>query len=167
METKTLSPRSPAMKATLRIAIALVLVLCAAWAGAAAYTQAEKPLTVRMPWKQAGLTERQAAAHLLNRFAFGPRPGEVDAVVKMGLDRWLERQLGADLPDDKVRDDLQVLPALSMTTAQILQNYPPAGMVLLQAKQAEVIPDDVKKGDLKNKENEDQREALKEKVTAF
>src|SRR3954453_206284 len=167
METKTLSPRSPAMKATLRIAIALVLVLCAAWAGAAAYTQAEKPLTVHMPWKQAGLTERQAAAHLLNRFAFGPRPGEVDAVVKMGLDRWLERQLGGNLPDDKVREDLQVLPALGMTTAQILQTYPPVGMVLQQAKQAGVIPDDVKKGDLKNKADEDQREALKAKVKAF
>jgi uncharacterized protein (DUF1800 family) len=155
------------MKATLRIATAAALVLCAAWAGAAAYTQEEKPLTVHMPWKQAGLTERQAAAHLLNRFAFGPRPGEVDAVVKMGLDRWLERQLGANLPDGKVRDDLQVLPALNMTTAQILQTYPPVGMVLLQAKAAGIIPEDVKKGDLKNKENEDQREALREKVKAF
>jgi uncharacterized protein (DUF1800 family) len=155
------------MKATLRIATAAALVLCAAWAGAAVDTQGEKPLTVHMPWKQAGLTERQAAAHLLNRFAFGPRPGEVDAAVKMGLDRWLERQLGANLPDDKVRDDLQVLPALNMTTAQILQTYPPAGMVLQQAKQAGIIPDDVKKGDLKNKAGEEQREALKEKVKAF
>ncbi len=155
------------MKATLRIATAAALVLCAAWAGAAANRQDEKPLTVHMPWKQAGLTERQAAAHLLNRFAFGPRPGEVDAVVKMGLDRWLERQLGGDLPDGKVQEDLQTLPALGMTTAQILQTYPTVGMVLLQAKAAGVLPDDVKKGDLKNKENEDQREALKEKVKAF
>ncbi|MFL6259376.1 MAG: DUF1800 domain-containing protein [Thermoanaerobaculia bacterium] len=155
------------MKATLRIAAAAALVLCAAWAAAAVDTQGEKPLALHMPWKQSGLTERQAAAHLLNRFAFGPRPGEVDAAVKMGLDRWLERQLGANLPDDKVRDDLQILPALNMTTAQILQTYPPVGMILQQAKQAGVIPDDVKKGDLKNKENEDQREALKTKVKAF
>ncbi|HEY3568481.1 MAG TPA: DUF1800 domain-containing protein [Thermoanaerobaculia bacterium] len=155
------------MKVTLRIAIATVLVLCAAWAGAAAYTQTEKSLTVHMPWKQAGLTERQAAAHLLNRFAFGPRPGEVDAVVKMGLDRWLERQLGANLPDDKVRDDLQILPALAMSTDQILQTYPPVGMVLRQAKEAGIIPDDIKPGDLKKKADEGQREDLKEKVKAF
>jgi uncharacterized protein (DUF1800 family) len=155
------------MKATFRIATAAALVLCAAWAGAAVDTRGENPLTVHMPWKQAGLTERQAAAHLLNRFAFGPRPGEVDAVVKMGLDRWLERQLGADLPDGKVRDDLQILPALNMTTAQILQTYPPVGMVLQQAKQAGIIPDDIKPGDLKKKANEDQREDLKEKVKAF
>src|SRR3954466_14626067 len=104
METHTLT-RSPAMKATLRIAIAMGLVLCAAWAGAAAYTQAEKPLTVHMPWKQAGLTERQAAAHLLNRFAFGPRPGEVDAVVKMGLDHWLGGQPGGTPPAHKGGDE--------------------------------------------------------------
>src|SRR3954463_10966730 len=161
METHTLT-RSPAMKATPRIAIAAVLVLCAAWAGAAAYTQAEKPLTVHMPWKQAGLSEKQAAAHLLNRFAFGPRPGEVDAVVKMGLDRWLERQLGADLPDGKVQEDLRALPALGMSTAEIFKTYPPVGLVLTQAREAGVIPDDVKKGDLKKKENEGKRSALKE-----
>src|SRR3954471_20195939 len=85
----------------------------------------------------------------------------------MGLDRWLERHLGGNLPDDKVRADLQVLPALGMTTAQILQTYPPVGMVLQQAKQAGVIPDDIKPGDLKNKADADQREALKAKVKAF
>jgi uncharacterized protein (DUF1800 family) len=154
------------MKATLKIATAAALVLCAAWATAAVPTP-ETPLSVHMPWKQAGLTERQAAAHLLNRFAFGPRPGEVDAVVKMGLDRWLERQLAADLPDGKVRDDLRALPALNMTTAQVLQTYPPAGMVLQEAKQAGIIPDDVQKGDLRNKESADPREGLKEKVKAF
>ena len=120
-----------------------------------------------MPWKQAGLTEKQAAAHLLNRFAFGPRPGEVDAVVKMGLDRWLERQLGANLPDGKVQEDLRALPALGMSTAQIFKTYPPVGLVLTQAKEAGVIPDDVRKGDLKKKEDETQRSAIKEKVTAF
>src|SRR5215218_10947104 len=87
----------------------------------------ERQPSIRMPWKEAGLTERQAAAHLLNRFAFGPRPGEVEAVVKMGLDRWLERQLGADLPDGKVQEDLRALPALGMSTAEIFKTYPPVG----------------------------------------
>jgi uncharacterized protein (DUF1800 family) len=146
--------------------IAASVAVCAVWAGVA-QGEPEKPLAVHMPWKQAGLTEKQAAAHLLNRFAFGPRSGEVDAVVKMGLDRWLERQLGADLPDGKVQEDLRALPALGMSTAQILDTYPPVGLVLVQAKQAGIIPDDVRKGDLKKKENEAQRSALKEKVVAF
>jgi len=145
----------------------------AAWVGVAA-SDTERA-GVHMPWKQAGLTERQAASHLLNRFAFGPRPGEVDAVVKMGLDRWFERQLGADLPDAKALDDLRDLPALTMSTAQILKTYPPAGVVLAQAKQAGILPDDTKRGDLNLKKNagngtadEDaDRKALKDKLTAF
>jgi uncharacterized protein (DUF1800 family) len=148
------------------VLIAAVAAVCAVWAGVA-HGEPETPLALHMPWKQAGLTEKQAAAHLLNRFAFGPRPGEVDAVVKMGLDRWLERQLAGGLPDGKVQEDLRALPALGMSTAQIFKTYPPVGIILVQAKQAGVIPDDVKKGDLKKKENEEQRSALKEKVMAF
>jgi uncharacterized protein (DUF1800 family) len=154
------------MKSTLSAVLIAASAVGAVWAGVA-HSEPEKALAVHMPWKQAGLTEKQAAAHLLNRFAFGPRPGEVDAVVKLGLDRWLERQLGADLPDGKVQEDLRELPALGMTTAQILKTYPPAGVILVQAKQAGIIPDDVKKGDLKKKENEEQRNALKDKVMAF
>jgi uncharacterized protein (DUF1800 family) len=167
MGTKKTPAKELFMKSTLPTAlIAAAVAVCAAWAGVA-HSEPEKPLAVHMPWKQAGLTERQAAAHLLNRFAFGPRPGEVDAVVKMGLDRWMERQLGADLPDGKTQEDLRELPALNMTTAQIFKTYPPAGIVLAQAKQAGVIPADIKRGDLKNKENEEQREDLKSKVKAF
>ncbi|HEY0513182.1 MAG TPA: DUF1800 domain-containing protein [Thermoanaerobaculia bacterium] len=157
------------MKVTLpAVLLAASVAVCAGWAGVSLGDAGTSP-SIHMPWKAAGLTERQAAAHLLNRFAFGPRPGEVDAVVKMGLDRWFQRQLGADLPDGKVQEDLRELPALGMTTAEIFKVYPPAGIILAQAKQAGIIPDDVKKGDLKNKnnENDEQRKALKDKVMAF
>jgi uncharacterized protein (DUF1800 family) len=33
------------------------------------------------------------ARHVLNRFAFGPRPGEVERVARSGAGRWLEAQL--------------------------------------------------------------------------
>jgi len=38
------------------------------------------------------------ARHVLNRFAFGPRPGEVERVAHLGADRWLEQQLAG--PDE-------------------------------------------------------------------
>jgi len=38
------------------------------------------------------------ARHVLNRFAFGPRPGEVERVARSGAKRWLEEQL-ADPPE--------------------------------------------------------------------
>jgi uncharacterized protein (DUF1800 family) len=33
------------------------------------------------------------AAHALNRMTFGPRPGDVDRVLRMGLDHWIDQQL--------------------------------------------------------------------------
>ena len=148
------------MKTILTALTAVAFALCVRGGVMAAD---EKPSTLHLPWKEAGLTERQAAAHLLNRFAFGPRPGEVDAVVKMGLDRWFERQLGSDLPDGKVEEDLHSLPALHMATVEIVRTYPPMGLVLRQAREAGVLPQDVAPKDLKG----DDKKALREKVLAW
>ncbi len=38
------------------------------------------------------------ARHLLNRFAFGPRPGEVERVARLGTQRWVSEQLAG--PDE-------------------------------------------------------------------
>ncbi|HEX2059163.1 MAG TPA: DUF1800 family protein, partial [Thermoanaerobaculia bacterium] len=46
-------------------------------------------------------TERQRAEHALNRLAFGARPGEVERVARMGVDRWIERQLHPERIDDR------------------------------------------------------------------
>jgi uncharacterized protein (DUF1800 family) len=147
--------------ATLTALTVAVLAVAVAWGGA--MNVGEKPPSVHLPWKEAGLSERQAAAHLLNRFAFGPRPGEVDAVVEMGLDRWFERQLAGGLADGKVEDDLRRLPALRMSTAQIAATYPPPGMVLFQAKEAGILPDGVSRKDVKDED----REELRAKVMGF
>src|ERR1700735_1972769 len=39
------------------------------------------------------LTPRERTLQLLNRFTFGPRPGEVDRVLALGSDKWLDQQL--------------------------------------------------------------------------
>jgi uncharacterized protein (DUF1800 family) len=108
----------------------------------------------KLPWKEAGLTEREAAAHLLNRFAYGPRPGQVDEVVKTGLDRWLERQLAADLPDPRLSEELRDFPALAMSSTEIARVYPNPGEVLREAKKAGVIPEEMDAADLKPDEGD-------------
>lgn len=40
-----------------------------------------------------GGSERHPIAHLLNRAAFGPRPGQIAEVEKMGREKWINRQL--------------------------------------------------------------------------
>lgn len=44
---------------------------------------------------------RSRARRVLNRAAFGPRPGEVDRVAAMGVSRWLEEQLHPERIDDR------------------------------------------------------------------
>jgi uncharacterized protein (DUF1800 family) len=43
---------------------------------------------------------------VLNRLAFGPRPGEAEQVRAMGVDRWIEQQLHPEKIDDHAADEL-------------------------------------------------------------
>ncbi len=76
-----------------------------------------------LPWRQAGLTERQAAAHLLDRFAYGPRPGEIDELVALGLGNWVEGQLAGDLPGSVTAAKLSRVPALAMSQSEIVRRF--------------------------------------------
>ena len=48
------------------------------------------------------LTPRDSALHALNRLAYGPRPGEVDSVARVGVMRWIEQQLAFERVPDVV-----------------------------------------------------------------
>lgn len=98
------------------------------------------------PYKKAGLTESQAAAYLLDRFAFGARPGDVDAVVQKGLERWFEEQLQGTLPEPELNNRLSALSTLSMANEEIVKTFPNPGFVLRQAIQDGVIGSDAVKG---------------------
>lgn len=97
---------------------------------------------MRFPWRQAGLTERQAAAHLLSRFTYGATPGQVDAVVRQGLENWWAQQLAADLPDDSLAAMLQPYDALQLTNDQVIQLYPRMGQVAKMAIRDGVVNKD-------------------------
>src|SRR5260370_12523478 len=60
----------------------------------------------------------QRVLHALNRFTFGPRPGDVAAVQAMGLKRWFELQLNPSSIDDSALEArLGMFPALRMCQA--------------------------------------------------
>src|SRR5438552_17946886 len=48
------------------------------------------------------LTPHDSALHALDRLAYGPRPGEVDAVAAGGVMNWIDGQLSADQLDDRL-----------------------------------------------------------------
>ena len=64
----------------------------------------------------------QAIVHALNRLTYGPRPGDVERVKKMGLERWIETQLNPQRIDDKALEArLQGLDTL-MLDSQTIQH---------------------------------------------
>ena len=70
------------------------------------------------------LTERERAMHALNRLAFGPRPGEVDRVMKEGVDKWVDSQLHPErIPDRAVETRLAGMTTLELSNADLLTRY--------------------------------------------
>jgi uncharacterized protein (DUF1800 family) len=81
------------------------------------------------------LTTREQAHHVLNRMAFGPRPGDVDRVIAMGVDRWIEQQLHPDrVANAPFERTLAAFPTLRRSSAELLRAYPPQAAQQLQAR---------------------------------
>lgn len=103
---------------------------------------AEKATKFKIPYKEAGLTERQAAAHLIDRFTFGNRPGLIDEVVNTGLEKWFLQQLEGGQDDDAVKERLKEYDALSMSNEQVLNSFPRNAKIVKQAIEEGVISKD-------------------------
>lgn len=111
------------------------------------------------PYKEAGLTERQAAAHMLSRFSFGATPGQVDEVVKTGLEKWFAQQLEGNLPDDSLNVRLADYDAIKMTNIQASEVFPRAIQVLRMAREEGIIP--------KDSATDDQRKEYKKQIADY
>jgi uncharacterized protein (DUF1800 family) len=71
------------------------------------------------------LTDDEAILHALNRLAYGPRPGDVERVRRMGLDKWIEQQLNpASINDSAVDARLASYSTLKMSSQQLVDAYP-------------------------------------------
>lgn len=110
---------------------------------------------LKLPYREAGLTRKEAAAYLLERFAYGPRPGEVDEVAKLGPAKWLDRQLAVEAAEIDLHERLRAFPALGMTQAEIHEVYVPNGR-LRRRMQAEGVLDPA------NASREEMRRAMAE-----
>jgi uncharacterized protein (DUF1800 family) len=71
------------------------------------------------------LNDQERAIQMLSRFTFGPRPGDVEAVTKMGPDAWFEQQLNPDsIPDPVLDKRLADYPSLYLPPNQLLVEFP-------------------------------------------
>lgn len=102
----------------------------------------------RFPYKKAGLTEKQAAAHLVSRFTYGATPNLVNEVTEMGVEKWFAQQLNASLPDDVLQNKLVEFDALKMSNEEIARIFPRNPQVLRAAiKDGFIDKDEVDKDD--------------------
>jgi uncharacterized protein (DUF1800 family) len=73
---------------------------------------------------------QERVLHALNRFTFGPRPGDVAAVQAIGVKRWFEQQLNPSSIDDSALEQrLAMFPAMKMQEAELKQRYPSPQML--------------------------------------
>ena len=93
---------------------------------------------------QKKLSKDQQITHALGRLTFGPRPGDIARVKKMGLKKWIDQQLHperiAENPDLEAK--LQPLESLRMTSMEAVEHYPPPQMIRAIAAGRQALPDD-------------------------
>jgi uncharacterized protein (DUF1800 family) len=75
---------------------------------------------------QVQLQDDKRVVHALNRFTFGVRPGDVERVRALGVDKWFDEQLHPDKIDDSaIETRLAPFRTLKMSTKEMVENFPP------------------------------------------
>lgn len=83
------------------------------------------PSNTARPVYHAQVQGTERILHALNRFTFGPRPGDLDAVRAEGLDRWFEQQLHpAAMNNSVLQTKLAEYPAMQLSPEQLLVRFP-------------------------------------------
>src|SRR5688572_15307927 len=68
--------------------------------------------------------DERTIVHVLNRITFGPRPGDVEKVKAMGLERYIDQQLSPQrIADEGMDARLSGLPSVTMSSREISEKY--------------------------------------------
>lgn len=129
------------------IAIGLCYLLCLpaplglAQAVAAPADEAPVHASRRPSYRSTELQGDERIIQALNRFTFGPRPGDVEAVQAMGLDKWFDEQLHpATIDETDLNARLAQFPAMQWSTQDLLYRMPSNGMIRQAANGRIEIP---------------------------
>jgi len=90
------------------------------------------------------LSQTEQYYHALDRLTFGARPGDLEAIQQMGLDKWIELQLHPErVPENPVLEQrLEPLASLRMSIRDAYVHYPPPQMIAAVARGRAPLPDD-------------------------
>src|SRR5579859_3055502 len=131
------------LKQTRSIYLALILSLTLAGSGSLLVAKSKKKAAEAAPSQ---MDESKRAVHVLNRLAFGPRPGDVEKVTAMGVDKWIEQQLHPDKIDDSALEALLApFRTLRMDSRQMVEDFPPPQVLKAVADGRLPMPSDPQK----------------------
>jgi uncharacterized protein (DUF1800 family) len=90
------------------------------------------------------LSKDEQVVHALNRLTFGPRPGDVEAVRKLGVKKWIDLQLHPErIPENpELAQRLAPLESLRLSQADTERNYPNPQMIRAIAAGRQAMPAD-------------------------
>src|SRR5688572_6286888 len=81
--------------------------------------------------KGKALSDDQKTLHVLNRLGFGARPGDVQKVKSIGLQKYIEQQINASAKESpEISAKLKNFEVLNMSTAEIFAKYPNGNALL-------------------------------------
>jgi uncharacterized protein (DUF1800 family) len=117
-------------------------LLCALMVGQPLMAEAVEPVDPHpVPAKM--IQGHDRVLHALNRFTFGPRPGDIAAVEAMGLRHWFELQLNpAAIDDSALEQRMTRYPAMSLTATQLQVKFPDAPQLRKLADGRASLPKD-------------------------
>jgi uncharacterized protein (DUF1800 family) len=89
------------------------------------------------------MTEEERATHALNRLTFGPRPGDRERILAIGVRKWIEMQLNPEQIDDSLLEArLQSFPAMRLNQQDLFQDYPSPAVIRAVADGKTPLPKD-------------------------
>ncbi len=103
-------------------------------------TLAPAPRAAALQLPASSLGQDQQILHVLNRLGYGPRPGDIERVRRMGVAAYIERQLGpSGIPDPAAEQALASYAVLAQSAAQLVTEYPqPSPQVRQRLAQGEM-----------------------------
>ena len=125
----------PFLVAVVAIAVAATASARSVAGNVRSITQAPRESIAPRELTERELNGREQAIHALNRLAFGPRPGDVERVMRLGVDRWIELQLRPErIENRRTEQALAAFPLAQRSATDLLRTYPPPGALLVQAR---------------------------------
>jgi uncharacterized protein (DUF1800 family) len=125
------------MRKSLVLAVSMLCATVPAWT-------TKKKAEVDVKRFQEKLTKDEQVLHALDRLTFGPRPGDVEIVKKMGVKKWIDLQLHPEkiAENPALEAKLAPLETLRMTQGDTEASYPTPQMIRQVAQGRQPLPDD-------------------------